>query len=119
VMDGSLSSCPPAEAVTWGKVDKDTYLQTTESMFGDYSQVMPFIAKALLDNRKRFEKRLAEVGEEQLFKEEPRARGYLRPRTGYRLYERRDELTAKLMDDVKNNAEWLKSSIEYQSTATK
>lgn len=57
------------------------------------------------------------MGEEQLFKEEPRARGYLRPRTGYRLYERRDELTAKLMDDVKNNAEWLKSSIEYQSTA--
>ena len=32
VTDGSLSSCPPAEAVTWGKVDKDTYLQTTESM---------------------------------------------------------------------------------------
>ncbi len=119
VMDGSLSSCPPAEAVTWGKVDKDVYLQTTESMFGDYSQVMPFLIKALLDNRKRFEKKLAEVGEEQLFKEEPRARGYLRPRAGYRLYERRDELTAKLMDDVKNNAEWLKSSIEYQSAATK
>ena len=29
VTDGSLSSCPPAEAVTWGKVDKDTYQQTT------------------------------------------------------------------------------------------
>src|SRR6266478_3831123 len=27
VTDGSLSSCPPAEAVTWGKVDKDTYQQ--------------------------------------------------------------------------------------------
>ena len=26
VTDGSLSSCPPGEAVTWGKVDKDTYL---------------------------------------------------------------------------------------------
>ena len=25
VTDGSLSSCPPAEAVTWGKVDKDVY----------------------------------------------------------------------------------------------
>ncbi|HLH72975.1 MAG TPA: deoxyhypusine synthase family protein, partial [Chloroflexota bacterium] len=119
VMDGSLSSCPPAEAVTWGKVDKDVYLQTTESMFGDYSQVMPFLIKALLDNRRRFEKRLAEVGEEQLFREEPRARGYLRPRTGYRLFERRDELTAKLMVDVKNNEEWLRSSIEYQSTTAK
>ena len=88
-------------------------------MSGDYSLVMPFIVKALLDNRMLFEKKLAEVGEEQLFKEEPRARGYLRPRTGYRLYERRDDLTAKLMDDVKNNAEWLKSSIEYQSAAAK
>jgi deoxyhypusine synthase len=119
VMDGSLSSCPPAEAVTWGKVDKDVYLQTTESMFGDYSQVMPFLIKALLDNRKRFEKKLAEVGEEQLFKEEPRARGYLRPRAGYRLYEQRDQLAAKLMEDVKNNAEWLRSSIEYQAMTAK
>src|SRR5213592_3292867 len=56
VTDGSLSSCPPAEAVTWGKVDKDTYLQTTESMQSDYSIVMPFLVKALLDNRARYER---------------------------------------------------------------
>ncbi len=56
VTDGSLSSCPPAEAVTWGKVDKDTYQQTTESMQADYSMVMPFLVKALLDNRKRYER---------------------------------------------------------------
>jgi deoxyhypusine synthase len=55
VTDGSLSSCPPAEAVTWGKVDKDTYLQTTESMQADYSMVMPFLVKALLDNHARRE----------------------------------------------------------------
>src|SRR5205807_9862111 len=54
VTDGSLSSCPPAEAVTWGKVDKDKYLQTTESLQGDYSMLMPFIVKALLDNRARY-----------------------------------------------------------------
>src|SRR5271166_1021187 len=119
VMDGSLSSCPPAEAVTWGKVDKDVYLQTTESMFGDYSQVMPFLIKALLDNRKRYEKKLADVGEEQLFREEPHARGYLRPRAGYRLYEQREQLTARLMEDVKNNAEWLRNSIEYQTGSAK
>jgi deoxyhypusine synthase len=115
VMDGSLSSCPPAEAVTWGKVDKDVYLKTTESMFGDYSQVMPFLIRALLDNRKSFEKKVEEVGEEQLFRDEPRARGYLRSKTGYRLFEQRELLTSKLMDDVKNNAEWLRSSIEYSS----
>ena len=62
VTDGSLSSCPPAEAVTWGKVDKDTYLQSTESMQADYSTVMPFIVKALLENRKRYEKHAAEIG---------------------------------------------------------
>ena len=56
VTDGSLSSCPPGEAVTWGKVDKDTYLQSTESMQADYSTVMPFIVAALLENRKRYER---------------------------------------------------------------
>src|SRR5215831_10240081 len=43
VTDGSLSSCPPAEAVTWGKVDKDLYLQTTESLQADFSIAMPFL----------------------------------------------------------------------------
>lgn len=112
VYDGSLSSCPPAEAVTWGKVDKDVYLQTTESMHGDYSQVMPFLIKALLDNRKRFEKKREEIGEELLFREEPRARGYLRDKGGYRLYEHREQLVSRLQEDVKNNAEWLRESIE-------
>ena len=73
----------------------------------------------LAENRKRFEKRLEEVGEEQLFSEEPRAKGYLRHRAGYRLFERRDDLTAKLREDVKSNAEWLQSSIEYQTAAAK
>src|SRR6266849_9736895 len=55
VTDGSLSSCPPGEAVTWGKVDKDTYQQSTESMQADYSTLMPFLVKARLDNRKTYE----------------------------------------------------------------
>jgi len=113
VTDGSLSSCPPGEAVTWGKVDKDSYLQTTESVPVDYSMVMPFIVKALLDKRARFAKREAEVGEEELFSEEPAALGYLRPREGYRLYEKRELLVKKLEDDVRGNAEWLRESIRY------
>src|SRR5215469_4782843 len=64
VTDGSLSSCPPAEAVTWGKVDKDNYLQTTESMQADYSMVMPFLVKALLDNRARYKRMAADEGAE-------------------------------------------------------
>src|SRR5580704_6386631 len=78
VTDGSLSSCPPAEAVTWGKVDRDTYQQSTESLQADYSIVMPFIVAALLQNRQRYSEESARVGEEELFRREPKARGYLR-----------------------------------------
>jgi deoxyhypusine synthase len=113
VTDGSLSSCFPAEAVTWGKVDKDTYLQTTESLQSDYSLIMPFLVKALLDTRARYEARAAEVGEERLFAEEPKARGYLRDRAGYRLFEQRETLCAKLRGDVATNREWLMDSLQY------
>ena len=117
VTDGSLSSCPPAEAVTWGKVDKDTYLQTTESMQADYSMVMPFLVKALLDNRARYEEMAAQEGEEALFAREPKARGYLRPRDGYRLFEQRARLNAELTNDVRNNRDWLLESLSYPLAA--
>ncbi len=87
VTDGSLSSCPPAEAVTWGKVDKDTYMQSTESMSGDYSTVMPFIVKALMEKHGR--------------------------REPSRLYEKREELVAKLTDAVRANGDWLMESLRY------
>ncbi len=104
VTDGSLSSCPPAEAVTWGKVDKDTYRQSTESMQADYSTVMPFLVKALLDNRSRYAN-LTEVPES--------AKGYLRPREGYRLFERREPLTRTLLDKVRQNGAWLHAASRY------
>jgi deoxyhypusine synthase len=113
VTDGSLSSCPPAEAVTWGKVDKDTYLQTTESMQSDYSLVMPFLVKALLENRARYQSMVEAEGEEAVFAREPHARGYLRDRAGYRLFEARDNLRAKLTEDVRANRDWLKESLSY------
>jgi deoxyhypusine synthase len=113
VTDGSLSSCPPAEAVTWGKVDKDTYQQDTESLQADYSTVMPFLVKALLDNRRRYERQLEEVDEEKLFASEPAARGYLRPREGYRLFEQREELCRRLTEDVRANREWLLETLQY------
>ena len=113
VTDGSLSSCLPAEAVTWGKVDKDTYQQSTESVQADYSMVIPFVMKALLDNRKRYEQMASEMGEAALLTIEPKARGYLRSRVGYRLFEKRDDLTEKLFEDVRNNREWLLESLRY------
>ena len=113
VTDGSLSSCFPAEAVTWGKVDKDTYTETTESLQADYSLVMPFIVKALLDNRAHYAKKAAEVGEEHLFANHPKARGYLRPSAGYRLYEKREELVSTLTGAVQLNREWLREGLTY------
>ena len=113
VTDGSLSSCPPAEAVTWGKVDKDVYQQTTESMQADYSMVMPFIVKALLDNRARYERWAERMGQEALFAQHPKARGYLRPRAGYRLFAQREALNEKLLQSVRDNAEWLRGTLLY------
>lgn len=113
VTDGSLSSCPPAEAVTWGKVDKDTYQQATESMQADYSTLMPFIVKALLDRRKHYQKLADKEGLEALCAREPHARGYLRPAEGYRLFAQREQLVARLVEDVRLNREWLEDSLAY------
>lgn len=113
VTEGSLSSCPPAEAVTWGKVDRHTYEQDTESMQADYSMVMPFIVKALLDNRKRYAEMAEEMGEAKLFKKEPKAKGYLRPAAGYRLFDQRERLTGWLFDEMKKKRDWLMKTLHY------
>ena len=118
VTDGSLSSCPPAEAVTWGKVDKDSFRRTTESMQADYSVVMPFLAKALLEKRARFERWAGKMGREALFAKHPAARGYLRDREGYRLYDRRDELMEKLMAAVAEHKTRLREESRYPLAET-
>lgn len=101
VTDGSLSSCPPAEAVTWGKVDRHHYRRTTVSVPADYSMVMPFLVRALLAKRDRLRALEAEIGMETLVVTHPEARGYLRPEGGYRLYERLPELVETLLDDLR------------------
>lgn len=113
VTDGSLSSCLPAEAVTWGKVDRDTYQGQTESLQADYSLLMPFIVRALLEKRQRYALWAERMGAEALFAKHPEARGYLRSRDGYRLFTQRDELTRRLLDEVRTNGEWLRSTLHY------
>jgi deoxyhypusine synthase len=113
VTEGSLSSCPPAEAVTWGKVDRETYESDTESMQADYSMVMPFIVKALLENRLRYAEMARDLGEKKLFQKEPKAKGYLRSEKGYRLFDSRDDLTAKLFKEMKKNRDWLLKTLQY------
>jgi deoxyhypusine synthase len=104
VTEGSLSSCPPAEAVTWGKVDKEHHVSTCESVPCDYSIVMPFIAKALLEKRARLERLAGELGRELLAERHPESVGYLRDTAGYRLYERREELLEALMERVRRES---------------
>ena len=94
-------------------MDKDTYLQTTESMQSDYSVVMPLPMKVLFDNRARYQEMTEREGEEQLVARQPKARGYLRPREGYRLFEQRARLNAVLTEEVRNNREWLTESLSY------
>jgi len=77
VTDGSLSSCAPAEAVSWGKVNPETYTTQTVSMQGDYSSYMPFIVRAL-------------VGKELLHN----------PPEPLRLYGRREELKKDLLAKI-------------------
>jgi deoxyhypusine synthase len=113
VTEGSLSSCPPAEAVTWGKVDKDNYTQTTESLQADYTLVMPFLVAALLDKRRRLERLREELGAQELARRHPEAKGYLRDRAGYRLYADRERLVEALLADVKGNAAWLGQTLRY------
>jgi hypothetical protein len=80
VTDGSLSSCAPGEAVSWGKVNPETYATQTVSMQGDYSSYMPFIVRAL-------------VGKDLLH----------HPPEPLRLYAKRDELKKKLLDAIGND----------------
>ena len=115
VTDGSLSSCPPAEAVTWGKVDRDTYQTQTESLQADYSLVMPFIVRALLEKRARYERWLERMGPDALFAQHPAARGYLRPRDGYRLFSERERLCRQLVAQLQQNGDWLRDSLRYGS----
>jgi len=80
VTDGSLSSCEPAEAVSWGKVNPETYTTQTVSMQGDYSSYMPFVVRAL-------------VGKELLHN----------PPEPLRLYGKRAELKDKLLATIGND----------------
>ncbi|MBK7644344.1 MAG: deoxyhypusine synthase family protein [Planctomycetes bacterium] len=119
VTDGSLSSCPPAEAVTWGKVDQEHFRSTCESMQADYSMVMPFLVRALLEKRARFERWAERMGEKALFAKHPAARGYLRPREGYRLLGKREELMAELMKEVGKNSKRLEQESLYPLAGAK
>jgi deoxyhypusine synthase len=54
------------------------------------------------------------MGEEALFRKHPAARGYLRPREGYRLFAKREELLAKLMKSVAKDRRRIEQESQYK-----
>lgn len=96
VTDGSLTSCKGQEAHTWGKVSAAALASTVESYHTDYSTVMPLIAWALLDKRRRLSRMRDELGTDELLRRHPEAAGYLRQGGQLRLFERREKLVQDL-----------------------
>jgi deoxyhypusine synthase len=92
VTDGSLSSCAPGEAVSWGKVNPETYTTQTVSMQGDYSSYMPFVVRAL-------------VGKELLHN----------PPEPLRLYGKRDALKEKLLKKIADSEGAMEAIMESLS----
>ena len=89
VTDGSLSSCWPSEAISWGKLQKDAL---TVSVPVDYTMCMSVISYAILKERLHYQQMLKEEfhGEkEKLFSKMPQARGFLRE--PQRLYGKREK----------------------------
>jgi deoxyhypusine synthase len=114
VTDGSLTSCKPAEAHTWGKVSLEALESTTESFQTDYSTVMPLIAWALLEKRKRLSAWARHMGEEVFAKQHPELKGFVR-NDGFRLYSKREELVETLLDAVTSRKQFgkLKQTWKY------
>ena len=128
VSDGSLSSCPPAEAVSWGKVDRDTFRETTTSIYGDYTQLFWPMAYSLFERRRHFESEYTALKQDERDKylqENPEARGLLRVQGGPRLFEQRKKLLGdfyKVAGSKKNMArikEWFQDSPELFKTLDK
>jgi len=104
VTDGSLTSCKPAEAHTWGKVSREALMHTTESFQTDYSTVMPLIAWALLDKRQRLEDTFYSLPlseRDGFIKHHPEVIGYLAMEGPFRLFRHRKKLMANLMAAIK------------------
>jgi hypothetical protein len=75
--------------------------------------VMPFLARALLEKRARFARWKERMGEKALFAKHPAAKGYLRDERGYRLMDRREDLTKKLLAELAGMKKQLRGGLDY------
>jgi deoxyhypusine synthase len=102
--NGALTACPPGEGHTWGKVALDALASRVISIECDYTQIIPWLIRGLIEQRQRFQRMLKELGPRKLFQRHPEARGFLRQTDPPRLFDRRDELMADLMARISRPA---------------
>jgi deoxyhypusine synthase len=128
VTDGSLSSCPPSEAVSWGKVDRDTFRDTTTSVYGDYTQIFWPMAYSLFERRRELQAQYEALSEKKRAKflaENQEARGLIRPSGPPRLFLQRQQLMKefyKIAGSKKNVArikEWYEEKPELLEALNK
>lgn len=111
VTDGSLSSCFPSEAISWGKLSKEAM---TVSVPVDYTMVMSTLAYAILRERCLYEDALNSNyngDREKLFSAVPQAKGFLRePR---RLYTKREQAMEFLDEQLRKNIVKIRGSLDF------
>jgi deoxyhypusine synthase len=54
------------------------------------------------------------MGEKALFAKHTSAKGYLRPKDGYRLMDRREELVQALLDELRGMQKELRAGLDYE-----
>lgn len=114
VTDGSLTSCWPSEAISWGKLQKGAL---TVSVPTDYTMVMSVTAHAILHERAMYEDTLNgplyKGDREKFFKDHPAARGFLRE--PQRLYKKREQAMAFLDEEVRKQLPKLRETINFSA----
>jgi len=112
VTDGSLTSCWPSEAISWGKLQKDAL---TVSVPADYTMLMTVIAHAILKEREVYSDALNEEyggNLEEMCKRVPQTRGFLRE--PQRLYAKREEAMTLLDNALAQHIGELEESLYFE-----
>ncbi len=113
VTDGSLSSCWPSKAISWGKLQKGAL---TVSVPADYTMLMSVIGHAILKERCTYEDALRDQykgDREEFFRDVPEARGFLRE--PQRLYQKREKAMELLDSHVKKHLPELRETLRFRA----
>lgn len=112
VTDGSLSSCWPSEAISWGKLQKEAL---TVSVPADYTMLMSIIGHAILKERALYEDALKnDFGGDlnKMIQKYPQAKGFLR--SPLRLYSKREEAMKFLDQAAKEHLDEMRESLTFK-----